>query len=63
VFASTNAGGTVEFVLSGNVITNNSTGVNVIGSGTSVIRSREDNSIKANVTDVAGAQLLQLPSR
>ena len=63
VSTSTNAGGSVTMVLGGNVITSNTTGINVSGAGSSVLYSRQDNTLNANAKDISGGTLMALPGK
>lgn len=63
VSASTNAGGSVAVMLERVVVTENTTGVNIDGAGSSTVYSRQDNTVSANATDVSGGTLTTLPGK
>jgi hypothetical protein len=63
VSASTNAGGSVAIVLSADVLTGNATGITASGAGSTVIYSRQNNTLTGNITDLSGTTLTPLPEK
>jgi hypothetical protein len=61
--ATTHAGGSVTVVLANDTVTGNTTGVSAGGAGTSVIYSRQNNTMSANATDLSGVTLTSLPAK
>jgi hypothetical protein len=63
VAASTNAGGNVAIVLTADMVTGNATGIMASGAGSSVIYSRQNNTLTGNTTDFSGMTLMALPEK
>jgi len=63
VSASTNAGGSIAIVLTGDVVSGNATGIVASGAGSSVVYSRQNNTLTGNTTDLSGATLTALPGK